>query len=522
MSLKRFLFPVVAFLLVATQGTAQPITAGEHTRVQTVYGPIEGYQDGTIFTFKGIPYAKAERFMAPQKPDTFTELRQCKLYGPQAPQDESLRWNGRNSQTDYGFGNQFVIEPMDEAACLVLNVWTPSISDQKKRPVFVWIHGGGYAGGSGHDLPCYEGRALAEAGDIVVVNLNHRLNILGYIDLTGLGGKYAQSVNLGQQDIVKALEWVRDNIERFGGDPNEVTIGGQSGGGGKVSTLLAMPSAKGLFKRAIVQSGSTLRQADPEGTRKYGIALAEELGQPATEAADFSKYTYEELNAAVGRLAQKGTRGGFSPVVDGTILPQHPFDPASPVSKDVPMLIGTDFNEFTFDISRNMTWAEAEASVKQRMGEERGARFVEAFRKAYPKAEPKEMTYVDTGFRAGAVKQAAAKSAQGGAPAYLYLFTWKPESNALGASHGMELPFMLHNVSLQREMTGASPAAYAFEKKISSIWLAFIKTGNPNVEGVPTWQPYNEETGVTMILDNECYPVQHHDRELMQMSRSIW
>lgn len=518
--IKRLLLSA-AIALAATYATAQPITAGQHTRVETVYGTIEGYQDGSVFTFKGIPYAKAERFMPPQAPDRIQGVRQCKVYGPQAPQGESLKWNERNSQTDYGFGNQFVTEPMDETACLVLNVWTPSISDGKLRPVFVWIHGGGYTGGSGHDLPCYEGRALAEAGDIVVVNLNHRLNVLGYIDLTGLGGKYAQSVNLGMQDIVKALEWIRDNISRFGGNPDEVTIGGQSGGGGKVSTLLAMPSAKGLFKRAIVQSGSTLRQALPEQTRQFGIAFAQELGLPATAQADFSRFTYEELNYAVNRLGQKGIRGGFSPVVDGTILPQHPFEPASPVSKDVPMLIGTDFNEFTFDISRNLTWDEAEAAVRQRQGD-RADQYIAAFKKAYPKAEPKEMTYVDTGFRAGAVKQAAAKAAQGGAPAYLYLFTWKPESNALGASHGMELPFMLHNVSLQREMTGASPAAYKFEKLISSIWLAFIKTGDPNVKGLPKWEPYSEETGVTMILDNKCEPRQHHDRELMQMSRSIW
>lgn len=501
---------------------AQPITAGSHTRVETVYGPIEGYQDGSIFTFKGIRYAKAERFMPPQAPDKFTEIRQCKVWGPQAPQNESLRWNDRNSQTDYGFGNQFVTEPMDEQGCLVLNVWTPGLGDSKKRPVFVWIHGGGYTGGSCHDLPCYEGRALAEAGDIVVVSLNHRLNILGYANLTALGGKYSQSVNLGQQDIVKALEWVRDNISRFGGDPAQVTIGGQSGGGGKVSTLLAMPSAKGLFHRAVVQSGSTLRQAEPEATRQFGLALAQELGQPATAQADFSKYTYDELNYAVSRLSQRGIRSGFSPVVDGVILPQHPFDPASPLAKDVPMLIGTDFNEFTFDVSQDMTWTEAEASVRQRMGEEQGSKFIAAFRKAYPDALPKEMTYVDTGFRAGALRQAAAKSAQGGAPAYLYLFTWKPESNALGASHGMELPFMLHNVSLQREMTGASPAAYKFEQLISSIWIAFIKTGDPNVKGLPKWEPYNADTGVTMILDNKCRPLQHHDRDLMQMSRSIW
>lgn len=513
-----FLFMLIA---AALNVNAQEITAGEHTKVNTVYGPIEGYLDGNIFTFKGIKYAKADRFMPPEYPDKFTKLRLCKLYGPQAPQGESLRWNP-NNQTDYAFGNQFVLEPMDEKECLVLNVWTPSINDSKRRPVFIWIHGGGYASGSGHDLPCYEGRALAEAGDIVVVNLNHRLNILGFADLTGLGGKYSRSVNLGLQDIVKALEWVRDNISKFGGDPNMVTIAGQSGGGGKVSTLLAMPSAKGLFKRAIVQSGSTLRQADPESTRKFGIALAEELGLTPDGNADFSKFTYEELNEASRRVSRKGIRAGFSPVVDGVILPQHPFAPASEVSRDIPMLIGTDFNEFTFDISRDMTEEEATAQVKQRMGEERGEQFIKAFRKAYPKAEPKEMTYVDTGFRASAVNQAIAKSKQGGAPAYLYLFTWKPENNALGASHGMELPFMLHNVSLQREMTGASASAYKFEKVISDIWLSFIKTGNPNIKGIPQWEPYTEQNGVTMILDNKCYPLSHHDKELMELSRPIW
>ena len=186
------------------------------------------------------------------------------------------------------------------------------------------------------------------------------------------------------------------------------------------------------------------------------------------------------------------------------------------------MLIGTNFNEFTFDIGKPLTEDEAKARVTQRMGAERGEQFYNAFRKAYPKAEARDMTYIDTGFRASAVRQAEAKYKQGGAPAYLYMFNWRPKSNALGASHGMELPFMLHNVSLQREMTGASDDAYQLEKVVASIWLSFIKTGNPNVKGLPRWEPYTEETGVTMLLDNKCQPVKHHDRELMKLSRSIW
>ncbi len=220
------------------------VKTDETTIAQTIYGPVQGYLDGDVFTFKGIPYAQAERFMPPTEPEKHDNVVKCRLYGPKAPQTESLEWQGIN-QTDYAFGNQFVYEPMDEKGCLVLNVWTKGLGDNKKRPVFVWIHGGGYFAGSGHDLPCYEGWALAEKGDIVTLTLNYRLNVLGYSDLTALGGKFENSVNLGMQDIVMALKWVHDNIAYFGGDPDNVTIGGQSGGGGKVSTLLAMPSAHG-------------------------------------------------------------------------------------------------------------------------------------------------------------------------------------------------------------------------------------------------------------------------------------
>lgn len=499
---------------------ADTISAGPHTQVTTKYGPIEGYLDGSIYTFKGIQYAKAERFMPPQYPDSFTDVKMCKIYGPQAPQGESLRWSGDN-QRDYVFGNQFVLEPMDEKNCLVLNVWTPGINDNKKRPVFIWIHGGGYASGSGHDLPCYEGKSLAQKGDIVFVNINHRLNILGYMDLTALGGRYSESVNLGMLDIVKSLEWVRDNISLFGGDPDNVTIAGQSGGGGKVSTLMAMPSAVPLFKKAIVQSGSTLTLGAKEPAQVYGKAVVEALGIKPDGNADLSSFTYEELLAASRKasanLAAKGIRGGgFSPVVDGKFVIQQPFDGKGPeISKHIPMLIGTNFNEFTFDINVKESDEEIMAGLARRMGEEGAKAYADNFKAAYPDGELKELRYIDTGFRRGAVKQAEAKAAQGGANAYLYLFTWKPVTNALGASHGMELPFMLNNVALQREMTGSTPEAYVFEDLVSNIWLSFIKTGDPNVKGLPTWEPYNAESGPTMILDNSCRLEHNHDKALL-------
>ncbi|MBQ1619350.1 MAG: carboxylesterase/lipase family protein [Bacteroidales bacterium] len=504
----------------------RPITAGENTRVNTTYGTVEGYLDGTIYTFKGIQYAKAERFMPPQDPDMYEGVRMCKIYGPQAPQSENLRWNYESTQSDYAFGNNFVIEPMDEKGCQVLNVWTPGL-DNKKRPVFVWVHGGGYSGGSAHDLPCYEGYSLAKKGDIVFVNLNHRLNVLGYVDLSGLGGKWSESVNLGQQDIVKALEWIHKNIEKFGGDPNQVTVGGQSGGGGKVSNLLAMPSAKGLFHRATVQSGSGLGTGNKEVSQKLGLAFIAELGLTPATADRLKDFSYEELveagNRASRKLAEESGSAnrrmfGFAPTEDGKIITCQPFGPDAPeVSRDVPMLIGTNFNEFAFNMRSDLTRDEVVKALSEKMGQEKAARFVAAFEKAYPGADPNDMLYIDTGARWRATQQAASKSRQGGAPAYLYMFNWRPKVNTLGASHGMELPFMFNNVSLEREMTGAQPRAYAFQEKVADAWLSFIKTGKPAAKGLPEWKAYDDENGYTMILDDESRLGSHFDRELMQI-----
>lgn len=501
---------------------ADEITAGKHTRVQTIYGTVEGYLDGAVYTFKGIQYGKAERFMPPQDPDSFEGITMCKLYGPKAPQSESLRWSG-DTQRDYTFGNQFILEPMDEANCLVLNVWTKGINDGGKRPVFLWIHGGGYSTGSAHDLACYEGKALADKGDIVVVSLNHRLNSLGFTDMRGLGGKYSKSVNLGLQDIVKALEWINKNIGKFGGDPAEVTIAGQSGGGMKVSTLLAMPSAHGLFNKAVVQSGSVITQGDGEASKAFGIQLAKELGVKPDGNADFSKFTYEEINAASSRasraLSQQGIRGGNGgPVVDGEILPVQPFSPEAPaISKDVAMLIGTNFCEFNFDMStrNNTTDEQARAQILERYGAENGQKMIEAFGRSYPHKQLRDLLVIDGNFRGSASQQIEIKARQGGAPAYYYMFAWEPANNVLGASHGMELPMMFNNVAIQREMTGSSPEAYAIEEVVSNAWIAFIKTGNPNAKGLPEWPAYNSETKACMVFDNVCEVVNDIDKDLL-------
>jgi para-nitrobenzyl esterase len=525
------IFLICAFVVTACgQQAAQqqplhpgPITAGEHTRVNTLYGIVEGYLDDDVYTFKGIQYAKAERFMPPQAPDKFEGVRMCKLYGPKAMQGQNLEWRD-NTQTDYYFGNQFIYEPMSEN-CLVLNVWTKGLSDGKKRPVFVWIHGGGFSSGSGHDLACYEGRSLADKGDIVTITINHRLNVLGYMDLSFLGGKYAQSVNLGMQDIVKALEWVRDNIEKFGGDSNCVTIGGQSGGAGKVSALQGMPSAKGLFHRGIIQSGSFHRITSGEYGHKLGLAFLDELGVKPAQAEDrIGTFTYQELREAGDIAIRKmipayGERGGFCPFLDGTIITEQPYEQESAtLSKDVSIMIGSNFNEFIFDNSPEQPLNKTKAALIEQLGEETAIRFMEEFRKAYPRKSPKDMLHVDTRVRKNSLRIADIKSSLGG-KVYLYHFHWIPENNVLGASHGMELPFMFNNVAVQREMTGSSESAYKLQEIVSDYWLAFIKSGDPNVKGRPLWEAYTRENGASMILDNTCETRYNYDKALIELTQ---
>lgn len=496
------------------------IVSDESTVVPTIYGKVQGYLDGNIYTFKGIQYAQAERFMPPRFPDKFSNIKKCRIYGPKAPQNETLKW--REQESDYDFAFQFNIEPMDEKHCQVLNVWTKGINDRKKRPVFVWLHGGGFSSGSGIDLPCYEGHSLAAKGDIVVVTINHRLNVLGYLDLRGLGGKYSESVNLGQQDIVKALEWVKSNISNFGGDPNNVTIGGQSGGGGKVSNIMAMPAAHGLFQKAIIQSGSNMPYSESNASKTFGMLFAKQLGISAANSDKLNDVSYEDLVKACNDVAKnsKGMNfGGILPTVDGKFITEAPIAPQ--ISKDIPLMVGTNLYEFTYAASKpNITLNEAKEILTKKMGIEKAAQFIEEYTKVFPNMEPRDLLNTDFFFRPGAVVQANTKSSQNHGKVYFYLFTWKPKNSDIGSCHGMELPFMFNNISLQREMTRASEDAYKLADLMSSAWISFIKTGNPNTGGMPIWKPYTEKSGAVMFIDSKCHLKYHHDKALLQFNIS--
>lgn len=490
-----------------------PIICDETTIAKTDAGLVQGYLDGGVYTFKGIQYGTAERFMPPQKPAPYEGVKICRTYGPKCPQTGvTLNWRPRTSDSDFGF-NGF-IEPMDEANCLVLNVWSKGLNDGRKRPVFFWIHGGGFATGSATELQCYEGRALAEEGDIVVVSLNHRLNILGYLDLRGLGEGYEDCVNVGMQDLVMALEWVRDNIEAFGGDPGNVTIAGQSGGGGKVNTLMAMPSAMGLFHKAIAQSGSWILHNDDERGKALGLSVLDALGIGPDNLDRLADIPYDDLVRAGNVALRKAHAQMFCPTVDGRYVTDPSFDPdASTISRDIPMIIGSNQNEFAYQRAE-ISDAETMERLVKLVGEEDADSYLADYRKAYPDGRTQDVLNIDLFLRQKAVAMADAKSAIG-SKVYMYLFTWKPSSNDLGSVHGMELPFVFHNIAVQREMTGGTKDAYKLSDLISSAWIQFMRTGDPNVKGLPKWEPYTAENGNTLVFDKKCHVLHNHDRELI-------
>lgn len=508
-------------------------TGGNIAVTDTESGKVRGYIHDNIFTYKGIPYAKADRFEAAVKPDSWEGIRSSTMYGPVAPlltptttvQDEPEFVFDH----DWGYANE---------DCLSLNIWTPSINDTKKRPVLFWIHGGGFTTGSSHELPSYDGENLSKKGDVVVVSINHRLNVLGFLDLSAYGKKYKHSANNSILDMVVALEWLRDNISNFGGDPNNVTIFGQSGGGAKVNTLMAMPRAKGLFHKAVNQSGSfragILEKEDTQAITTETLSI---LGIDAAQVDSLQNIPFNVL-AEASSMALKNTEAkmraagkpimGFGlswgPSRDGEDLPyQTSSDEALALSKDIPLLIGTAKNEFAPFANMRFVGASDEAimaHIKETYKEKADA-YIAAVKKAYPDdTAAKDLLDVDTMFRPGAVVQANTKSeVKGGAPVYMYLFTWQSPvfDGKYKALHCMELPFVFDNITLANQMTGGGQEAHALADKISQAWISFARTGNPNHSGLPEWPAYNNGNTATMHFDTACEVKPQLDKELFEL-----
>jgi len=510
------------------------VLAGDDVAVvKTTSGPAGGYIRRGIYTYKGIPYGGStdgsNRFMPPSKPKAWIDVRSTRQYGHTAPQF-ARNSNGGNDEEAFMFDWDDTVTRVYRAAegenCLRLNGWTQAIGDGGRRPVMVWLHGGGFANGSGNEQPSYDGENLARRGDVVVVTLNHRLNVFGYLNLAKFGPKYAHSANAGMLDIVAALEWIRDNIAAFGGDPGCVTIFGQSGGGDKVSLLMGMPSAKGLFHRAIVQSGSMLKAGNADKAAKLADMVVAELDLTPSTIDDIQTLPISQILTAADTAQKKyadvnGEHVGFSPVVDGDVIPDHPFSPkASTLSSGVPMIIGTTLNEFVNGLNQpnvdNMTEAELLANVEKNHPDDAKA-IIAAFRKRTPNALPFDIwsRISSTDMRGRAIQQCRAKASLGDAPAYLYWFTWNTPvfSGRPRAFHCAEIPFVFYNTDRCDTLTGGGDRARHLAAQISDAWVRFARAGNPNHHGLPMWSEFNAEGAPTMILDDHCVVENYPDRE---------
>lgn len=478
------------------------------TTAMTTAGPVRGYRQGGVKMFKGVPYGAptggAGRFRPPRPPRAWAEVRSCLHYGPIAPQDKGT---GRfQDEEAFIFRWNDAVEDED---CLRLNVWTPALDDAP-RPVLVWLHGGGFAAGSGHDIPAFDGANLAATGEAGVVTLNHRLNLLGFLDLSEWGEEHAASANLGMLDIVAALRWVRDNIARFGGDPTRVTIFGQSGGGAKVTALMAMPEAKGLYHRAMVLSGSFAMFNTPDKARRLSVLVLEELGIARGDMPSLQALPYVRLRAAAERVLARinPTFDGFvdvrqipdmlnfAPTLDGKILlpdPRHPNHAAS--DPQVPLIIGSTLNEFVTGINDPAAFAMTDDELRRKV-----ARFVPAnaeaaiaaLRATGPQDKPFALwsRMATAPIRQAVIDQARRRLQTGSAPTWLFWFTWQcPVLDGRPmAFHCLDIPFWFGNARTCASMTGGGREAVALSGSMVRALLAFAANGVPKAPDLPAWR----------------------------------
>lgn len=500
--------------------------------VDTTHGKVRGYILRGIHYYLGVPYGAdtsgPNRFMPPQKPKPWTDVYPALWWPNTAPQVMEKRY----ANTYASWRDHWNYDDVSED-CLKLNVFTPA-ADGKKRPVLFWMHGGGFTNGNGIEQDGYNGENVARFGDVVFVSVNHRLGPFGFTNLAGTGGaKYAASGNIGMLDLVAALEWVRDNIAHFGGDSGNVTIMGQSGGGAKVCTATAMPSARGLFHKAVVLSGAMVRGGDREYSEKLGAAVLKEAGLGAADLDKLQAMPWQQYLAIANRAQEKlaaqsnGTRGmrrGFNPTVDGTIIPQDPYYPEpAPTAATIPMMICSTLNEmapsWTDAALETITLDEVVEKVQVRAGF--GAGFgdqaravVDAYVRTFPAKKPVEIWSLVSSNRQGVVALADAKSRQ--TPGvYVAWFGWQPPmfDGRMRAFHCVDISFWFYNTDLMWTHTGGGGRPRKLSTTMASQLLSFMRTGQPNGAGLPKWPQYTPANGEVMVLDDVCAVKNDPDRE---------
>jgi para-nitrobenzyl esterase len=515
--------------------------SGASSIAQTQSGKVRGVHNGKAHVFKGIQYGAStagdNRFMPPRKPQPWSGVRDATKLGNQTPQLTAVMLAEEVVSLDNS--------PFSED-CLYLNVWTPALRDGRKRPVMVWFHGGGFTNGSGGDVR-YDGSNLAHKHDVVVVTVNERLNAFGFLYLGQLGGeRYADSGNAGLLDLVASLQWVHDNIGEFGGDPGNVTIFGQSGGGAKVSTLMAVPAARGLFHRAICESGLSMQGVQPDQATAMTRKVMDALNLQPSQIEELRGVSVDDLLAALSWVSAQapGGAGGllrFGPVIDHRTLSRNPWDPDAPAeSAYVPMLLGSTLTEGTFMLTTPrdpINDRELHQRVEHglgfgagRLSPEQAGQLIALYRRDYPNTSNTRLFQIMTGDNWMIPNVAAVgerKAAQHAAPAYVYHWEWitPVEGGRLGAPHTIEIPFVFDNLDVPTAelITGSGEDRFAMADRASRAWTAFARTGNPNVKGLPQWTPYSAQHRAVMILNNECrLEIDPHaaEREAMSHLRS--
>lgn len=490
--------------------------------LETTGGKLKGYYYNGEYIFKGVPYAHAERFQMPEEA-RWEGIKEAVSYGFVCP---LMNWDTPNAELMVPHRYW----PQDEH-CQNLNIWTKSIDSEKKRPVIVWLHGGGYFAGSSIEQVAYDGFNMCMNGDVVVVSVNHRLNILGYLDLSPFGEKYANSGNAGHADMVAALKWVHNNIALFGGDPENVTIFGQSGGGMKVADLMQIPDADGLFHRGLIMSGVSCKTLMPSCTgdgKEIVKAILQELGIAEEEVEKLETVPYSQLVNAYTKvspgIAMKGGYTGGGPLI-GEYYKGNPLDYGfREHAFEIPLMVGSVFGEFSFmpsEYDKNKLSDEEIKGIVSSVYKERADEMIELFKTTYPGKNVTDLLSVDRVMRQPSKQLAKLHAAGNKAKTYLYDFTLEfPIHHNKIAWHCSDIPFFFHNTDLV-EVCQIPEVGEKLESQMFQAFMSFAETGTPKSDMLPLWENVTEEKEPTMIFDRECEIRYNFDDELYEKIDSI-